>query len=55
MLHIGELISLILGYISSFAFFFVCLPQLYVNYKNKNTNALSFYLIILWLSGDIYD
>ncbi len=54
MLHIGELISLILGYISSFAFFFVCLPQLYVNYKNKNTNALSFYLIILWLSGDIF-
>jgi uncharacterized protein with PQ loop repeat len=54
MLHTGELVSLILGYVSSFAFLFVCLPQLYVNYKNKNTEALRFYLVFLWLSGDIF-
>lgn len=50
---LGELLSVIFGYLSTVAFLFVCIPQFYLNYKQENTVALSFYLVYLWFIGDI--
>jgi uncharacterized protein with PQ loop repeat len=48
----GHLLSNILGVISSLVWFFVLTPQLYENYLNKNSDAVSLSLIMLWLLGD---
>ena len=50
---IGHTLSISFGYLSTVAFLFVCIPQLYLNYKEKSTQALSFYLVYLWFIGDI--
>ena len=48
----GVFLSNFLGTVSSVFWFFVLLPQLYTNYKNKNSDAVSLMLILLWIFGD---
>jgi uncharacterized protein with PQ loop repeat len=48
----GETISNILGLLSSIVWFFVLIPQLYQNYKKQDSDAVSLFLILLWLVGD---
>lgn len=50
----GEILSNILGFWSSIVWFFVLIPQLVVNYKIKNSEAISLSLILLWIIGDIF-
>jgi len=33
---------------------FISLPQLYKNYKTKNTSNISIIMVLTWLSGDIF-
>jgi len=48
----GETISNTLGLLSSVVWFFVLVPQLYQNYKAQDSDAVSLFLILLWLVGD---
>lgn len=50
----GELLSNVLGMWSSIIWFFVLIPQLYINYQNQNSDAISLSLILLWVIGDIF-
>lgn len=50
----GEILSNLLGVWSSIVWFFVLIPQLYINYKNQNSDAISLSLILLWIVGDIF-
>ena len=45
--------SIILGILSNFCFLFVFFPQFYINYKNKNSNGISFILLYCFIFGDI--
>jgi uncharacterized protein with PQ loop repeat len=48
----GSTISNSLGLISSILWFFVLIPQLYKNYENGNSDAVSLSLILFWIVGD---
>lgn len=48
----GGTMSNILGLLSSVVWFFVLIPQLYKNYKAQDSDAISLFLILLWLVGD---
>ena len=48
----GETISNILGLLSSIVWGFALIPQLYQNYKAQDSDAISLFLILLWLVGD---
>jgi solute carrier family 66 (lysosomal lysine-arginine transporter), member 1 len=50
----GEILSNILGVLSSVVWFFVLMPQLYINFKNQTSEAISLSLILLWIVGDIF-
>jgi uncharacterized protein with PQ loop repeat len=50
----GEILSNVLGILSSIVWFFVLIPQLYINFKNQNSEAISLSLILLWIVGDIF-
>lgn len=50
----GEILSNILGILSSVVWFFVLMPQLYINFKNQSSEAISLSLILLWIVGDIF-
>ena len=50
----GEHLSNILGIGSSIVWFFVLIPQLFINYKKQNSDAISLSLILLWIVGDIF-
>ncbi|KCV67619.1 hypothetical protein H696_05906 [Fonticula alba] len=48
-----QIASQVIGLMSILAWLFAQLPQLYANYKNKDTTALSVGFLFLWLLGDI--
>jgi uncharacterized protein with PQ loop repeat len=50
----GETLSNLLGILSSVVWFFVLMPQLYINFKNQSSEAISLSLILLWIIGDIF-
>jgi uncharacterized protein with PQ loop repeat len=50
----GGTLSWIFGNISTFLWLFVFLPSFYKNYKLKNSTAVSFSLVFLWMIGDIF-
>ena len=50
----GEILSNLLGILSSVVWFFVLMPQLYINFKNQSSEAISLSLILLWIVGDIF-
>ena len=50
----GEILSNVFGILSSIVWFFVLIPQLFINYKNQNSEAISLSLILLWIVGDIF-
>lgn len=50
----GEILSNLLGILSSIVWFFVLMPQLYINFKNQSSEAISLSLILLWIVGDIF-
>jgi len=50
----GDTLSNILGLCSSIVWFFVLIPQLFINYKKQNSDAISLSLILLWIVGDIF-
>jgi uncharacterized protein with PQ loop repeat len=45
--------SIILGTIANVMWLIVLIPQLYTNYKLKNTESISLSLVISWIYGDI--
>ncbi|KAI9295011.1 PQ-loop-domain-containing protein [Neoconidiobolus thromboides FSU 785] len=49
------LLSLSFGYLSIFCWIVVFLPQIYENYKNKSAASLSFYFILFWSLGDVFN
>lgn len=51
---LGEILSWTFSTISNISWLFVFLPQLIVNYNNKSSDAVSFYLIALWYVGDTF-
>lgn len=51
---IGELLSWTLSSFSNIVWLFVFTPQLYENNKNKSSDAISFYLLLLWYIGDTF-
>jgi len=50
----GQTLAWIFSTISNILFLFVFLPQLYQNYKNKNSEAISIILIFCLILGDIF-
>jgi uncharacterized protein with PQ loop repeat len=48
----GEFLSNLLGFLSSILWAFVIVPQMYQNYQNKSSDAISLSLILLWIVGD---
>jgi uncharacterized protein with PQ loop repeat len=51
---LGETLSLILGLSSNSIWSVVLGPQMYLNYKNKRCDAVSFSLVVLWIVGDLF-
>lgn len=49
---LGNVLSWIFGSLSNICWFFVYIPQIKENYKNKSCNAVSFYLMLFWFMGD---
>lgn len=50
----GEKLSFVFGIISNILWFFILIPQIYTNYKLKNSDAFSFSLVFMWIVGDIF-
>lgn len=50
----GEKLSFVFGIISNLLWLFILLPQIYTNYKLKNSDAFSFSLVFMWIMGDIF-
>jgi uncharacterized protein with PQ loop repeat len=51
---LGETLSLIIGLSSNSIWSIVLGPQIYLNYKNKKCDAVSFSLVVLLIVGDIF-
>ena len=51
---LGETLSLIIGLSSNSIWSIVLAPQMYLNYKNKRCDAVSFSLVVLWIVGDLF-
>lgn len=51
---LGELLSWIISTLSNIAWLFVFIPQILENKRNKSSDAISFYLILLWYIGDTF-
>ncbi|KAF3903832.1 hypothetical protein AA313_de0208044 [Arthrobotrys entomopaga] len=52
-LPINEALSGILGSVSLAAWIFLIVPQLWENFQNQSTEALSFWFLVIWLLGDV--
>jgi uncharacterized protein with PQ loop repeat len=50
----GEKLSFFFGIVSNVLWFFILIPQIYTNYKLKNSDAFSFSLVCMWIVGDIF-
>ena len=51
---LGQTLSLIIGLSSNSIWSIVLAPQMYLNYKNKRCDAVSFSLVVLWIVGDLF-
>lgn len=49
---LGEQLSWVISTLSNIAWLFVFIPQILENKRNKSSDAISFYLILLWYIGD---
>ena len=47
-----ETVSVIMGMLSIMSWMLVSAPQLYINYKLKKAESLSFFFLLQWFSGD---
>jgi len=50
----GESLSWTISTLSNIMWLFVFIPQILENVKNKSSDAISFYLILLWYIGDTF-
>lgn len=50
-MQLGELLSLFLGVLNIILWLFIFIPQLYLNYTKKSTDALSILLFVIVLCG----
>jgi len=51
---LGEALSFVFGVLSNILWFVILIPQVYTNYKLKNSDAFSFNLVLMWIFGDIF-
>lgn len=51
---LGEQLSWVISTLSNVAWLFVFIPQILENKRNKSSDAISFYLILLWYIGDTF-
>lgn len=51
---LGNVLSWMFSTFSNIVFLFVFLPQLLENIKNKSSESISFYLLLLWYIGDTF-
>lgn len=51
---LGEFLSWTISTLSNISWLFVFIPQILENIKNKSSDAISFYLILLWYIGDTF-
>ena len=49
---LGEILSWIFSTLSNVSWLFEFLPQLLENYRNQSSEAVSYYLVLLWFIGD---
>ena len=50
----SEILSSAFGSLSMILWLFVFIPQIYINYQNKSSKALSIYLLLYFIIGNYF-
>ncbi|KAI8053903.1 PQ loop repeat-domain-containing protein [Syncephalis plumigaleata] len=50
-----QLWSALAGYLSIICWIIVFIPQIYTNWRRKSSDSLSFYFVLTWIIGDLFN